>query len=224
VGPPAKALLLDALLALMEQMPARSVRLVVFSLDQQKEILRNDHFTLDALPEVARSLDEPGAVDYRALQNTAGAVDFIESLVNREMHASEPSGAVVFLGPHAIQNTRPSAAFGLAPGAKQQYFYLVWANPEARHGFAGAGAVAGMRSPRFPAVRMDAQADDPDIMLPNTPPGIHPADRPNIRPNRGPDSIQYAVDQLRGTILKIDSPDSFANAVAEIQSTLGANR
>jgi hypothetical protein len=40
--------------------------------------------------------------------------------------------------------------------------------------------------------------------------------RINFGPNNGPDSIQYTVEQLRGKTLKVDSVESFANAVAEM--------
>jgi hypothetical protein len=174
---PSKGFLLDALLALMEVMPADSVRLVVFNLDQQKEILRNDAFTLDALPEVAKALDEmPWAVDYRVLRNTAGTVDLLERLANQEMQARDPSDAVVFIGPHARYHVPPPVPFGPS-GAKQPFFYLLCANTQEH--------------------------------------------RPR---NFEPDSIEYTVNRLQGKILKVDSPDSFAKAVAAIKRTVVAAR
>jgi hypothetical protein len=38
----------------------------------------------------------------------------------------------------------------------------------------------------------------------------------NYGPNAGADSIKYAVDQLKGKTLQVDSARSFADAVAEI--------
>ena len=95
--------LLGSLSSLLERLPARSVRLVVFNLDQQKEFFRRDSFTLDQLDQVAQSLAnlQLGKIDYHVLQNRRGHLDLIADLVNRELHADEPSDAIVFLGPAA---------------------------------------------------------------------------------------------------------------------------
>jgi hypothetical protein len=95
--------LLGSLSSLLERLPARSVRLVVFNLDQQKEFFREDSFTLDELDQVAQSLSELqlGKIDYHVLQNRRGHLDLIADLVNREIHADDPSDAIVFLGPSA---------------------------------------------------------------------------------------------------------------------------
>ncbi len=228
VGTPAEGLLLDALLALMEEMPAGQVRLVIFNLDQQKELWRRDGFTLQAMPEVAKALEEtPVAVDYRVLQNPGGVLDLIEGLANREMHAADPSEAVVFLGPHSIYNGKPSAGLGRPAEVKQRFFYLSWANTEARRGFMAGGSASG--GPIRNRVGMGGQGPMamglPPFSADGAPAGTIPRGRPaSVRPNRGPDSIEYAVDQLEGRVFKADSPDSFAGAVAEIKRTLGTNR
>jgi hypothetical protein len=54
---------------------------------------------------------------------------------------------------------------------------------------------------------------------PNFPPGHWS----NYGPNHGPNSIEYAVDKLRGKTLTVDSVESFANAVAEITRRSGAH-
>jgi hypothetical protein len=62
-----RIVLLGALSALLEQLPTRHVRLALFNLDQQKELLRQDGFTLDGIDRVAQSMNEVelGTVDYR---------------------------------------------------------------------------------------------------------------------------------------------------------------
>jgi hypothetical protein len=37
----------------------------------------------------------------------------------------------------------------------------------------------------------------------------------------GPDSIEYAVDQLGGKTLRVESPDAFVKAIAEIARMMG---
>ena len=207
-----KAMFLDAMIALMEEMPAASVRLVMFNLEQQREILRKDGFTTEALPEVARALDavQPAPVDYSVLQNPTATVDFIQSLVNQEIHASQPSGAVVFLGPRSIYTDKPSPNVGLPPGAKQQFFYLLWERPPIGSGLSFGPGQQGQ-------VGQMGRDLDPFTGLRGPVGSVYdwPA-RINFGPNNGPDSIQYTVEQLRGKTLKVDSVESFANAVAEM--------
>ncbi len=208
-----KMMLLDGIVALMEELPAHSVRLVVFNLEQRRELLRKDGFTLEALPEVARVLDavQPAAVDYRAVQNPGGTVDLIENLLNQEMHVSDPSEAVIFLGPKSIYKRKPSPKFGLPPAAKQWFFYLVcdptrFLLPRSSTldgGDWGAQALAmGLPTPS-PWGAMQPDVPDDHVWK-------------NYGPNAGADSIQYAVDQLKGKTLQVDSAQSFADAVAEI--------
>jgi len=226
LGTLAKAMLLDATVALMDEMPARSVRLVVFNLEQQKEILRKDGFTLDALPEVAQALNgvQPATVDYSVLQHPGGTADFIENLVNQEVHASEPSDTVVFLGPRSIYKVKPSSSFALPPDAKQQFFYLVCeptgilrTSSRSASGWGAQGLTMG-----FPPIVHGETTPQPD---PTAPP-ILPDDVQwtNYGPNHGPDSIEYTVDQLRGKTVQVDSVESFADAVNRIVRLSRANR
>ncbi len=221
LGPLDKAMLLDGVVALMEELPARSVRLVVFNLEQRKELLRKNGFTLEALPEVARVLDavQPAAVDYRAVQNRDGTVDFLENLLNQEMHVSEPSQAVVFLGPRSIYKSKPPAQFGLPPGTKQRFYYLIcdptrFLLPRSSTldgGDWGAKALAmGLPTPS-PWGAMQPDVPDNHVWK-------------NYGPNAGADSIQYALDQLKGKTVQVDSARSFAGAVAEIIRRAGTKR
>jgi hypothetical protein len=52
-------------------------------------------------------------------------------------------------------------------------------------------------------------------LLPNTPPPARTGNRSGVRPNNGPDIIQFVVEQLGGKVLRVDSPGSFANAVGK---------
>ena len=46
----------------------------------------------------------------------------------------------------------------------------------------------------------------------------------NYGPNAGADSIEYAVDRLKGKSLHVDSAESFASAVSEIIRLSGTKR
>jgi hypothetical protein len=96
-----RMLLVGSLAALLERLPARSVRLVVFNLDQQKELYRQDDFSVAAIDQVAQAMNdlELSSVDFKVLQKPKGHIDLLADLVNRELAADKPSDAVVFLGP-----------------------------------------------------------------------------------------------------------------------------
>jgi hypothetical protein len=98
-----RGILLSSLATLLETLPARSVRLVIFNLDQQKELFRQDVLTPQAFEQAAGSMDnlQLQLVDYRVLQNRGGHISLLTELVNKELRAQERSDAVIFLGPTA---------------------------------------------------------------------------------------------------------------------------
>ncbi len=102
-------LLVGSLSALMERLPTRSVRMVAFNLEQQREIYRRDEFTLDSIQQVLHALNglELDLVDYHTLLNRRGHMDLLAGLLNQEMHAAQPSDAVVILGPVARSLDKP---------------------------------------------------------------------------------------------------------------------
>ena len=96
-----RAFLLDSLSSLLRQIPCSSVRVVAFNLDQQREIYRKEDFTQsDLLPlnDALRQL-ELGKVAYSTLQNQQGWAQLLLSLLKGEAQSSQPSHALVFLGP-----------------------------------------------------------------------------------------------------------------------------
>ena len=122
-----RVMLLGLLSALLERLPARSVRLVAFSLDQQKEIYRRDHFVPLNIEDVSHALDELelGKVDVKVLENRRGHVDLLANLIHREFTGPDPSEVVLFLGPECRFLEKPSGADLERPAAAgPQFFYL----------------------------------------------------------------------------------------------------
>ena len=120
-----RVILLGLLSSLLERVPARSVRLVIFNLDQQKILLRQDAFAPNALGRVAQSLNglELGRVDYHVLQNPQGHVDLLAGLINQELRAEPPSDVVVILGPQTRYGDQvPRGALDEPHGAVPQFF------------------------------------------------------------------------------------------------------
>jgi hypothetical protein len=95
-----RVLLLSSLASLVERLPLHSVRLIVFSLDQQREIYRSENFEPADFGNVANALSslELGTVDYSVLKNRSGHLDLVADLI-AESSEGETSDAVVFLGP-----------------------------------------------------------------------------------------------------------------------------
>lgn len=121
-----RMLLIGSLAALLEHIPAKSVRLSVFSLDQQKELYRNDAFTPQQLDQVQQSLNDLqlNTINVETLQNPRGYIDLLADLLNREIRAPKPSDAVIFLGPPGrFLDKVPRAAIE-KPSALPRFFYL----------------------------------------------------------------------------------------------------
>jgi hypothetical protein len=94
-------MLLASATSVLERVPVRSVRLVAFNLDQQRELYRKDGFRLRDMAEVAAAMyrTELGLVDAKVLQNRRGHLETIADLMNQEVNSPEPSDIVLFLGP-----------------------------------------------------------------------------------------------------------------------------
>jgi len=122
-----RLLLLGTLSSVLERVPTTSVRLVVFNLDQQKEIYRGDDFRPEQFNAVAHSIAELelGLVDYHVLQNKKGHVDMLADLVKQEVAAPEPSDVVLFLGPLARQiDSMPEKLLEKPAGGAPRFFYF----------------------------------------------------------------------------------------------------
>lgn len=120
-----QVLLLGSLSALMERLPTRSVRLVVFNFDQQKELYRRDGFTSDGIEEVAEAVAglQLNLVNYKVLQHPMGHLDLLADLVNKELQSPSPSDAVVFLGPSTrYLDKPPSGIVDRPPGTPSPLF------------------------------------------------------------------------------------------------------
>jgi hypothetical protein len=126
--------LLSSLAALQNQLAARSVRLVVFNLDQQKELFRQESLDREGFEQAAEAIRDLrlGLVDFAVLQKRRGHVDLLADLVNRELRADPPSHAVLFLGPTAPHTERlPQSALDASANREAAFFYLRY-NPYRR--------------------------------------------------------------------------------------------
>jgi hypothetical protein len=98
-----QAMLLGTLSSLLERLPARSVRLVMFNLEQQRILMRQDAFTVDSMEQAAQELNnlQLGRVDVKVLENAHGHQELLAGLLKDELGAQPRSDAVVLLGPRS---------------------------------------------------------------------------------------------------------------------------
>lgn len=211
--------LMGALSSLLDLAPARSVRLVVFNLEQQKEIYRHEQFTLDQLGAVRQAIFELqlATIDYRSLQNPAGHLDLLAHLVEQELNAGQPSDAVVFLGPRARAGGKRAVEVANGPAGMPKFFYVEYqpplvmrpAGPSADE-FARVGSGIGRQT--RPATGEDGGsgwAVVPDSSVIDSINGPAAAVPPR-------DSIDLLVSMLKGKTLLVRTPADFAKAMGQI--------
>jgi hypothetical protein len=121
--------LMSTVSSLLERMPVKAVRLVLFNLEQQKELYRKEDFHLADMPEVSAAMNgiELGLVDFQVLQNRRGHVDLLAGLLNQELAEADKSDVVLFLGPMARFSDRVPAASlekRAVPGTQFYYFQI----------------------------------------------------------------------------------------------------
>lgn len=126
-----RTFLLECIYSLLRQLPYKSVRLVAFNLDQQREIFRREPFDDAAFLDLSRALREieTATVSVRALKNR-NSPEFLTNLANQELTAVDPSDAVILLGPNSRidANTRPEL-LTRKPGSPPFFYfeYIPWA-------------------------------------------------------------------------------------------------
>ena len=126
-GPHGRLLLLGVLASLIERMPAAAARLVVFNLDQQAVLYRDDRFSLNELHQVSQVFNDPklSLVDYHVLQKPKGHLDLLADLANGELNAPVRSDVVIFLGPPCRYFEKmPAGRLAERTGAAPRFFYL----------------------------------------------------------------------------------------------------
>jgi hypothetical protein len=222
-----RTVLLGALTALIEHLPTTSVRVTVFSLEQQREVFRSDRFAPPDLYKMADAIAalQLATVDVHVLQKPRGHVDFLAGLIGRELNSPDPADTVIFLGPTSRYGDRIAKESLPAPaGAGPRFFYVRYESP---------------RRPPLPASFEDASTDlgsaSSPSPLPSAPRPTFPqgsggggrggggrSSRGSLSPGPPPmegqaDIITAAVTRLKGKTLTIHSPVELARAIRKIE-------
>jgi hypothetical protein len=122
-----RSFLLSALSSVISQINCQSVRLVAFNMDQQKEVFRKERFDEPGFGELAQAMRslELGKVSFQILERQQGYAGLLSRLANIEMTDSEPSDAVIVLGPHTRFLDKPPQQLLPTRTAKApRFFYL----------------------------------------------------------------------------------------------------
>ena len=127
IGASDQLLLMGALTELLDLLPISSVRLVVFNLEQQRNLFLQNGFTLQQLDQVGRALNNLNLlpIDYHVLQNRTGHLSFLIALINEEIRSTPASDAVIFLGPQERYRDKiPEDALEKLHESRPRFFYF----------------------------------------------------------------------------------------------------
>ena len=213
------ATLMTSLISLINQVQARSVKVVVFSLDQQKELYRNENFTADHLADVQQAMDslQLGVIRYRALERPTAYLDLITDLVKEETRAADPARLVVFLGPHSRLCGKPLTDTAMEnPGpSSPKFFYLEYARPVAlpMDGQTSSGGWLDVAN-SHPDLSFSQQNAAPIVVGETTslPANYHPTEL-----DLSHDAIDRMVSLLKGRTIVIRKPEDLAKALQQVK-------
>lgn len=208
--------MIGSLAALLEELPAHSVRLVIFNLHMENELYRNDAFTAGDLEQVTRVLDsmQLGMVDYRALQHPQAEREVLRNLIHREVSEANRSSDVIFIGPDGSYGRDNPAAPEDTPAPGQRFFYLQFQSDGPL--FAATRAVPSiMIEPRPPIPCQNVSTDPCGPTPPNTtaPPALI---REASRTGSDSEAIAAVIRKLKGRVLLVRTPADFGKAVDRI--------
>ncbi len=131
-----QTMLLSSLLSLLQRTPFTEIKLVAFSLDQQKEIFRQENLDgegWDRLVKAVTNLDLV-TVPVSVLQHRTGHVDVLKGLIAEELKSERRADAVVFLGPAARQAEKLRFEDEEEAGKPDARFFYLQVKPEWNRG------------------------------------------------------------------------------------------
>jgi len=202
-----RTVLLGALTSLMEHLPSTSLRVVVFSLEQQREVYRTENFSPSDVVKVAgaiRALDQ-ATVDVHVLQKPQGHVGFLASLISHEFGSVNPVDTVVFLGPTSRYGPFiPRALLPTLGEGSPRLFYVRYGVPRRPSGpIDFPGNLTAEHSGGGGGGRRGGGGNDRG---------------PSLQPAEGQsDIITAAVGRLKGKTLIIHTPAELAKAIRKIE-------
>ncbi len=194
--------LTGALASVMEMLPARRVRFVAFNLDLQRELLREENFTVDGIQGVQDVLNgvQVASLDYHLLQNGGGHLALLADMVNRERRSPAPSDAVVFLSGRVHYHDKAPVDEEQGRAGKPR-FYSIQFWPAFRR-----AASSSVHDSFYDPIVSGAAGAGPDDIPPF----------PGQSDDESPDSIAELVSHLKGHNFAVRTPKDFARVIDQI--------
>ena len=193
---------------LVGRLSTASVRLVVFDLPHQRELFREDGFTLNGMNRLVHETNflKPGRVDEGPFEHQEGVWDLLANLVNKEIRAPEPADAVVFVGaPWWIREGMPSGFPKPDKGTTTRFFSVHYSNIFAHNVVReGAGSWQG---------EVGSTGGPPPAVIESRMPG---PSRDEMASTSLFDTIKQTVLRMKGKIFVIQTTAELSKAIEEI--------
>ena len=192
----------DSVASLVDQLPARSVRLVVFNLERQIVLLSKENFAPRDMEDLTRVLErvQLGILDVKAMEKP---VDVLSDLMLREVRDPRPASAVIVISPRTVQQTG-SLMTEASGTARLPWYYLQYQN------------AAAMRAQvaRFPST------PQPGPNSGRIPPQIFGSRPPGAANTLAADGIERLVRSLSGAVLPVREPHDLSDAIRVLASEI----
>jgi hypothetical protein len=224
--PPLEAMkLLGSLTALLQELRAQSVRLVVINLAQQKVLLRKDGFTALELERVGRLLnDERSAtVDYSTLRRSKSTMDLLAQLTSEELREAHSTDVLIFLG-ERLQTSRaiPGGMLKRSSNGPRIFYLKCEAPPSFVNAVRNSPTGISAESSNVPttvtdALEADAVDSDEHLLTMDRLDDLPGDDETYSLPDQR-DSIERLVGRMKGETIAIRRPADCARAVQCITS------
>lgn len=203
LSPATQGLLVGSLLSLWNSQPDTDFRATAFNLDQRQELFRRDNLDETVFSDFVNSLGDLklAQVDLKTLQDPNGHLRFLAQLINRELRATPPPDAIVFLGPQERFGERiDPELIDPMPRNPPRFFYLRY-----------------QVSPRFPPEELDPEAAGRESNR-RLRPLFYPVPRNLPDPF---DTVAFAMERLGGTTITFHNPEELAGALEKLKRALG---
>jgi hypothetical protein len=205
--------LVDSLTSLLRELPAQSVRLIAFNLDQRAITLHKDGFEASQMGDLKAALQQIdlAKVDYRILQQNPEPLNLLLRLVQEELRNQKPPDALIVLGPRfRMQKDLAANALAKIPAAVPPIVFL-----QCRTSQPETGANRTLRRSQGP---LPGQLQgDRRIDYGTAADGL-PLEGPRLELGEPPDSMERLIKRLKGEIILIRTPHDLADALRHIDS------
>jgi hypothetical protein len=210
----------QSLIALVEHLPAATLNVTAFSLEQQREIFHASTFRAQDLARLNTAIDAtPQASVDASLLDPHGHVEYLMAFMSRILKTTGKGDTVIFLGP--TSRFRDAVPKDALPATESRFFYVRYERfAPISSGTAGSYINIPVDDPRTANASLPVY--DPIAALNRT--GDNSPDIGAVSPARSvdasygqPDIISKAVKLLNGKNFIVHSAAEMADAIRKIE-------